>query len=103
MSTVAVGIACETPENKSLHYISNCPPIYSNLSVYNKWGELIFLETNTNIGFNGFRNTGKKKDINKRLPQGTYFYSFEYKFKEHQPTDTLTGTVYLYHENIDEN
>lgn len=58
--------------DKLSFYIANEDLVKSfSLSVYNRWGSLIFESKNQNISWDGMTNYGEK------VPPGTYFYSLD--------------------------
>ena len=71
-----------TPNNDGLNDLFKARPECSNvamqnfsLSVYNRWGQLVFLTNDINDGWDGtYRN--------KRLDQGVYVYLVKYSFKQ---------------------
>lgn len=63
---------------------------FYNLSIYNRWGALVFKQNSDNApNWNGrVSNTGAE------CPEGAYFYEFIYQFSNREKK-TLKGTVYL--------
>lgn len=74
----------------------NCPP-YRNvrdviMTIYNRWGTLVFETTNRDINWNG-----KNLDTGKDCPDGVYFYTCKVNFYTLDGIETrvLTGFVHL--------
>jgi gliding motility-associated-like protein len=63
------------------------------IKIYNRWGELVFESTDSDVHWDGtVMNKGKL------CPQGTYFYIINYKLKnreENDGLDPISGTVTL--------
>jgi len=60
-------------ENDAFHAISQCPLSSFSMSVFNKWGNLVFRSTDINSGWNGFLE-------GKEVPLGSYAYQVSYTF-----------------------
>jgi len=56
------------------------------LSVYNRWGEIIFRSDNPEIGWNGYLESGNV------APQGIYPYVIEFKSEVDTPV-TKSGNL----------
>lgn len=61
---------------------TTCALTYSKTTIYNRWGNIVFEEINSNNGFKG-----------EKLSDGTYYYSINYQLEEQ--TDTLQIEGYL--------
>ena len=59
-----------------------------NMTIFNRWGEVVFLTDDTNIGWDGQFN-------NREQPIGTYVYTITGKSLTSQKTKTYTGIVTL--------
>lgn len=96
----------------------NCPPIVTNfvtadndgfndtfhieglkdiflnhkISIYNRWGKLIWTGNNSSNEWDGFANNGLLVD-DKQIPAGTYFYVIELNDDNYK--EPLTGYLYL--------
>ncbi len=64
-----------------------------DLSIYNRWGELVYQSRIDGIGNDGFNWTGRNRGLG-YYPEGTYFYIFKFKYgcdpKQHKTTGTVT-------------
>lgn len=63
-----------------------------NLSIYNRWGTLIWTGNNATPDWDGFANKGLRVD-HSGVPAGTYFYILELNDKDNPKP--LTGYLYL--------
>jgi gliding motility-associated-like protein len=62
------------------------------VSIYNRWGALIWTGNNTSEEWDGFATTGILLD-NKEIPAGTYFYIIDLNDPDY--SEALTGYLYL--------
>jgi gliding motility-associated-like protein len=60
------------------------------LEIYNRWGELIFVSKNPEIGWDG--SYGKTGEMS---PNGTYTYKLNYKLKNQEQSKVISGHVNL--------
>jgi gliding motility-associated-like protein len=60
------------------------------LEIYNRWGELIFVSNDPEMGWDG--SYGKKGEI---APIGTYTYTLNYKLKNQDQPKAISGHVNL--------
>jgi gliding motility-associated-like protein len=66
-----------------------------NLSIYNRWGQLVYFSDKDGIRNDGINWTGKAINTGLNCPEGTYFYLFKYKFKCEDKKREAHGTVTL--------
>jgi gliding motility-associated-like protein len=67
----------------------NIDPNQFELTIYNRWGEIIFTSRDPNVGWDG-------AIANKGLaPIGTYTYQVDYRFVNSNESETLTGHLNL--------
>jgi gliding motility-associated-like protein len=67
----------------------NIDPYQFELTIYNRWGEIIFISQDQNIGWDGA--VGNKGIA----PNGTYTYQVVYRFVNSSESQTLTGHLNL--------
>lgn len=67
----------------------NIDPEFFELSIYNRWGELIFLSKDLNVGWDGSVNTYGP------APIGVYTYKVSYRFNNQDDNQTITGHLNL--------
>ena len=67
----------------------NISPIFFELSIYNRWGELIFLSKDLNVGWDG---AVTDQGI---APVGVYTYQVSYRFTNQKKNQTITGHLNL--------
>jgi gliding motility-associated-like protein len=67
----------------------NISPIFFELSIYNRWGELIFLSKDLNVGWDG---AVTDQGI---APVGVYTYHVSYRFTNQEKNQTITGHLNL--------
>lgn len=67
----------------------NIDPEFFELSIYNRWGELIFLSKDMNVGWDGSVNTYGP------APIGVYTYKVSYRFNNQDDNQTITGHLNL--------
>jgi len=79
--------------NDTFH-IEGLKDIFLNhkISIYNRWGKLIWSGNNNSNEWDGFANNGLLMD-NNQLPSGTYYYIIE--LNDTNYTEPLTGYLYL--------
>jgi gliding motility-associated-like protein len=79
--------------NDTFH-IEGLKDIFLNhkISIYNRWGKLIWSGNNNSNEWDGFANNGLLMD-NNQLPSGTYYYIIE--LNDSNYTEPLTGYLYL--------
>ena len=79
--------------NDTFH-IDGLKDIFLNykISIYNRWGTLIWTGNNTSEEWDGFATNGILLD-NKEIPAGTYFYIID--LNESDYSEPLTGYLYL--------
>lgn len=80
-------------ENDTFH-IDGLKDIFLNykVSIYNRWGTLIWTGNNTSQEWDGFATNGIILD-NKEIPAGTYFYLIDLNDPDY--SESLTGYLYL--------
>ncbi len=90
-----------TPNGDGVHDILTITGLETrpdnNLSIYNRWGILVFSTESYNTQGNFFDGTSKARSTvgdDERLPTGTYFYLFDYVDVDGQ-TVNLSGHLYL--------
>ncbi|MFM6964129.1 MAG: gliding motility-associated C-terminal domain-containing protein, partial [Sphingomonadales bacterium] len=67
----------------------NIEPEFFDLSIYNRWGELIFSSRDSNLGWDGsVANLGP-------APVGVYTYQVTYRFINQSDDNVLTGHLNL--------
>lgn len=71
-------------------FTSGFDPYNYSLTVYNKWGEILFLSNDANIGWNGFYGSEQAKN-------GVYIWQIKYFDVELNKRVTENGTVTLVH------
>jgi gliding motility-associated-like protein len=84
-----------TPDGNELNNLFN---IYGygietsnfQLEIYNRWGELIFVSNDPEIGWDG--SYGRKSEM---APIGTYAYTLKYKLKNQEQPKVIFGHVNL--------
>jgi gliding motility-associated-like protein len=62
------------------------------ISIYNRWGKLVWTGNNNSNEWDGFANNGLLIDDN-QVPSGTYYYVIE--LNDPNYTEPLTGYLYL--------
>ena len=62
------------------------------ISIYNRWGKLVWTGNNNSNEWDGFANNGLLID-EKQMPSGTYYYVIELNDPDY--TEPLTGYLYL--------
>lgn len=67
----------------------NIKPEFFELSIYNRWGELIFLSKDLNVGWDGTVNTYGP------APIGVYTYKVSFRFNNQNDNQTITGHLNL--------
>ena len=79
--------------NDTFH-IDGLKDIFLNykISIYNRWGTLIWTGNNTSEEWDGFATNGILLD-NKEIPAGTYFYIIDLNDSDY--SEPLTGYLYL--------
>lgn len=87
VSTNRVIDSCDTGL-EVFKYKTDCKLDYSKTMVFNRWGNQVFEEINSNNGFDG---TWKRKD----LPSGTYFYNIDYQIKGEPDTLSMKGYLQI--------
>ncbi|MEY4804397.1 MAG: hypothetical protein RL331_916 [Bacteroidota bacterium] len=76
--------------NNTFHVVGrNIASAYFELTIYNRWGELIFTSQDPNIGWDG---AVAAKGI---APVGTYTYQVSYRFVNSSESETIRGHVNL--------
>jgi gliding motility-associated-like protein len=74
--------------------IDNIQSIYkSNLQIVNRWGELVF--DTKNYKNNWFGSYLKEGDSDQILPDGVYYYHFEFEIKDYPEIFKKSGYIYL--------
>ena len=81
-----------SPDGDGLNDVFQAKTSFQNIgsftmSVYNRWGELVFESSDISLGWDGMHE-------GKACPMGTYVYSLEYGTKE-AFTNRKTGVVVL--------
>ena len=67
----------------------NISPEHFNLTIFNRWGEIIFTSQDPNIGWNGFvADKGP-------APDSVYSYQLSYRFLNQSKSEVITGHVHL--------
>lgn len=75
--------------NVFIVYGRNIDPQFFELSIYNRWGELIFTSPDPNVGWDGsVANLGP-------APVGVYTYQVSYRFHNQSDDNVLTGHLNL--------
>jgi gliding motility-associated-like protein len=64
------------------------------LSIYNRWGQVVFRSNYDGVRNDGVNWTGKTKS-GTDCPEGTYFYIFKYKFKCQETKNRTNGIITL--------
>lgn len=79
--------------NDTFH-IEGLKDIFLNhkISIYNRWGKLVWTGNNNSNEWDGFANNGLLIDDN-QIPSGTYYYIIE--LNDTNYTEPLTGYLYL--------
>jgi len=79
--------------NDTFH-IEGLKDIFLNhkISIYNRWGKLVWIGNNNSNEWDGFANNGLLMDDN-QIPSGTYYYIIELNDTDY--TEPLTGYLYL--------
>jgi gliding motility-associated-like protein len=79
--------------NETFH-IEGLKDIFLNhkISIYNRWGKLVWTGNNKSNEWDGFANNGLLIDDN-QVPSGTYYYVIE--LNDPNYTEPLTGYLYL--------
>lgn len=67
----------------------NIDPEFFELGIYNRWGELIFLSKDMNVGWDGAVNTYGP------APIGVYTYKVSYRFNNQDDNQTINGHLNL--------
>jgi len=86
-----------SPDNDGFNdtfHIEGLKDIFLNhkISIYNRWGKLVWTGNNNSNEWDGFANNGLLID-EKQIPSGTYYYVIELNDAEYN--ETLTGYLYL--------
>jgi gliding motility-associated-like protein len=86
-----------SPDNDGYNdtfHIEGLKDIFLNhkISIYNRWGKLVWTGNNNSNEWDGFANNGLLID-EKQIPSGTYYYVIELNDAEYN--ETLTGYLYL--------
>lgn len=76
---------------------------YKKMKVFNRWGRLVF--ESDNYGdyenwFNGYSQDNLTYRPTEKLPEGVYYYIFEYRKDEKSELRTKTGWLVLKHDNF---
>lgn len=89
VSTLSLKNACPTTDSEVFKIKTSCELDHSKIMVFNRSGNLVFEELNTNEGFDGtFKN--------ENLPEGTYFYYISYQLKDKADTLHMEGYLQLF-------
>ena len=67
----------------------NISPTFFELNIFNRWGELIFLSKDLNVGWDGSVNTYGP------APIGVYTYKVSFRFANQDDNQTITGHLNL--------
>ncbi|MEY3591404.1 MAG: hypothetical protein RLZZ38_360 [Bacteroidota bacterium] len=67
----------------------NISPTFFELTIFNRWGELIFLSKDLNVGWDGSVNTYGP------APIGVYTYKVSFRFANQDDNQTITGHLNL--------
>ena len=67
----------------------NIDPEFFELTIFNRWGELIFLSKDLNVGWDGSVNTYGP------APIGVYTYKVSYRFANQEENQSITGHLNL--------
>jgi gliding motility-associated-like protein len=89
VSTLSLKNACPTTDSEVFKIKTDCELNYSKIMVFNRWGNIVFKELNTNQGFDGTYQ-------NANLPEGAYFYYVAYQIKNEPDTISLQGYLDIY-------
>jgi gliding motility-associated-like protein len=86
-----------TPDNDGFNdtfHIEGLKDVFLNhkISIYNRWGKLVWTGNNNSNEWDGFANNGILIDEN-QVPSGTYYYVIE--LNDTNYTEPLTGYLYL--------
>jgi len=86
-----------SPDNDGYNdtfHIEGLKDIFLNhkISIYNRWGKLVWTGNNNSNEWDGFANNGLLID-EKKIPSGTYYYVIELNDAEYN--EPLTGYLYL--------
>jgi len=86
-----------SPDNDGFNdtfHIEGLKDIFLNhkISIYNRWGKLVWTGNNNSNEWDGFANNGLLID-EKQIPSGTYYYVIELNDAEYN--EPLTGYLYL--------
>jgi gliding motility-associated-like protein len=86
-----------TPDNDGYNdtfHIEGLKDIFLNhkISIYNRWGKLVWTGNNNSNEWDGFANNGLLMDDN-QIPSGTYYYVIELNDIDYP--EPLTGYLYL--------
>ena len=86
-----------SPDNDGYNdtfHIEGLKDIFLNhkISIYNRWGKLVWTGNNNSNEWDGFANNGLLID-EKQIPSGTYYYFIELNDAEYN--EPLTGYLYL--------
>ena len=86
-----------SPDNDGFNdtfHIDGLKDIFLNhkISIYNRWGKLVWTGNNNSNEWDGFANNGLLID-EKQVPSGTYYYVIELNDPDY--TELLTGYLYL--------
>jgi gliding motility-associated-like protein len=86
-----------SPDNDGFNdtfHIEGLKDIFLNhkISIYNRWGKLVWTGNNNSNEWDGFANNGLLID-DKQIPSGTYYYVIELNDAEYN--EPLTGYLYL--------
>jgi gliding motility-associated-like protein len=75
--------------NQSFHVVfySGFDPYSFDLTIYNRWGELIWESHDVNVGWDGTYNNGMK------VPDGIYTWKLKYKRIQNDLKETVVGNV----------
>jgi hypothetical protein len=90
INTTVLNPSCPQKEEDELFKIkSDCDLSYSKTVIYNRYGNIVFEEVNSNNGFDG--TNGKKQFF----LDGTYFYLIKYQTLENLDTLQISGYLQI--------
>jgi gliding motility-associated-like protein len=86
-----------SPDNDGFNdtfHIEGLKDIFLNhkISIYNRWGKLVWTGDNNSNEWDGFANNGFVMKVN-QIPSGTYYYVIELNDIDY--SEPLTGYLYL--------
>jgi gliding motility-associated-like protein len=70
-------------------FTSGFDPYYYELSIYNRWGELLWLSNNVNTGWDGTYGVAK------HCQEGAYTWKINFKIKDVDDRRLISGTLNL--------